>query len=423
MQTPMVVSRGVDTLVLNIYYKDRNSKPYKQPIPDELKEQLDAWKQAAIMAEEPVPIPLTFEGAALHMYPNGAGKGQWRWLMCCDSINLLVSMGRFNGIAQVRLSSEYLWSCHNVDDAWLRVEMFVARFLNSRIYVQVSEAHLCVDIAGWDVEAINQRRDFVSRSHKRSAYEVTDFTVEEFSYGLHRSGFHFSKGSPISCAIYDKTREIREESLKWWFHDLWQASGWDAEKQPQVWRVEFRFKREVLHELSVEDEFQGIEDAFQFSDRLQALWAYACGHVGGGADGLPDGWLRYVVPGADSNRSRWVTHLVWMEVQKAFAVLPDEEEDKSEVIRKRKRQASLDRATAATVGYLSSMAAWLGCDGSRGEEADFLYMLHWLRERTPVYLGARQRQFAKEVAKKRVRFERQRQAEQEADGVWGLPHT
>ena len=81
--------------------------------------------------------------------------------------------------------------------------------------------------------------------------------------------------------------------------------------------------------------------------------------------------------------------------------------------RKRKRQASLDRATAATVGYLSSMAAWLGCDGSRGEEADFLYMLHWLRERTPVYLGTRQRQFAKEVEKKRVRFERQQADERE----------
>src|SRR5437868_11718775 len=146
---PLVVGRGVDTLVLNVYYRDGQHKPCKREIPHELKEQLDAWKQAAITAEEPIPVPLTFEGASLHMYPNGAGKGQWRWLLCCESFNLLISMGRLNCIAQVRLSSEYLWSCRMMDDAWLRVEMFLSDFFNRRIYVQVSEVHLCVDIAGW----------------------------------------------------------------------------------------------------------------------------------------------------------------------------------------------------------------------------------------------------------------------------------
>ncbi len=85
-------------------------------------------------------------------------------------------------------------------------------------------------------------------------------------------------------------------------------------------------------------------------------------------------------------------------------------------MRKRKHQASLERAVASTVGYLSSMAAWLGRDGGKaGEEADLLYMIAWLRKRTPVYLGKRARTFAKEVEKKRVRFEKQRAYEQE----WG----
>ena len=68
---------------------------------------------------------------------------------------------------------------------------------------------------------------------------------------------------------------------------------------------------------------------------------------------------------------------------------------------------------ASTVGYLSSMAAWLGRDGEAGEEADLLYMIAWLRERTPVYLGKRARKFAKEVERKRIRFERQRAYEQD----------
>ena len=419
--TPLIVGRGVDTLVLNVYFRDGQHKPCKRDLPHELKEQLDAWKQAAIVAEEPIPVPLTFEGASLHMYPNGAGKGQWRWLLRCESFNLLVSMGRLNCIAQVRFSSEFLWSCRGVDHAIVRVEEFlVHQFLQECVYMQVSEVHLCADIAGWDVESIDQRRDFVSRSRKRGTYEVTDLDIQDFSYGLTRSGFLFSRGGPISCVIYDKTREIRQQSQKWWFHDLWQTHGWDMEAQPVVWRVEFRFKREVLHELSVEGQFEGIEDAYSLLERLPLLWAYAAGHVDGGEDGLPDGWLRLVVPGADSNRSRWATHAVWAEVQRAFVVSPDEEgeeekqaEDKTQVIRKRKYQANLERAVAATVGYLSSMAAWLGRDGTVGEEADLLYMIAWLRERTPVYLGKRARKFATEVEHKRVRFERQRAHERE----------
>jgi len=419
--SPMIVGRGVDTLVLNISYRDGQHKPCKRELPHNLKEQLDAWKHAAITAEEPIPVPLTFEGVNLHMYPNGAGKGQWRWLLRCESFNLLVSMGRLNCVAQVRFSSEFLWSCRGVDDAIVRVEEFlVHHFLQECVYMQVSEVHLCADIAGWDVASIDQRCDFVSRSRKRGTYEVTDLQIEDFSYGLTRSGFLFSRGGPISCVIYDKTREIRQQSQKWWFHDLWQANGWNAEEQPVVWRVEFRFKREVLHELSVEGQFEGIEDAFSLLERIPLMWAYAAGHVSSGEDGVHDGWLRLVVPGADSNRSRWTTHAVWAEVQQAFVVssYEDEEEErgdeKAEVIRKRKYQASLERAVAATVGYLSSMAAWLGRDGGKaGAEADLLYMIAWLRERTSVYLGKRARKFAKEVEKKRVRFEKQRAYEQD----------
>jgi hypothetical protein len=417
---PLIVGRGVDTLVLNVYFRDGQHKPCKREIPHELKEQLDAWKQAAIVEEEPIPVPLAFEGASLHMYPNGAGKGQWRWLLRCESFNLLISMGRLNCVAQVRFSSEFLWSCRGVDDAIVRVEEFlVHHFFQECVYLQVSEVHLCADIAGWDVESIDQRRDFVSRSRKRGTYEVTDLDIQDFSYGLTRSGFLFSRGGPISCVIYDKTREIRQQSQKWWFHDLWQANGWDIEEQPVVWRVEFRFKREVLHELSVAGQFEGVEDAFSLLERLPYLWAYAVGHIGGGEDGLPDGWLRLVVPGADSNRSRWVTHAVWEEVQRAFVVSSEEGEEQEQdgekalVIRKRKYQGNLERAVASTVGYLSSMAAWLGRDGEAGEEADLLYMIAWLRERTPVYLGKRARKFANEVGKKRIRFERQRAYERD----------
>src|SRR5256886_3452647 len=281
--SPLVVGRGVDTLVLNVYFRDGQHKPCKREIPHELKEQLDAWKQAAIVEEEPIPVPLSFEGVNLHMYPNGAGKGQWRWLLRCESFNLLVSMGRLNCVAQVRFSSEFLWSCRGVDDAIVRVEEFLVHyFLQDCVYLQVSEVHLCADVAGWDVESIDQRRDFVSRSRKRGTYEVTDLDIQDFSYGLTRSGFLFSRGGPISCVIYDKTREIRQHSQKWWFHDLWQANGWDMEEQPVVWRGGVRFQQGGFYELGVGGEVVGGEDGFSLLGRLPPLCVDGVGRVGGG---------------------------------------------------------------------------------------------------------------------------------------------
>ncbi len=84
----------------------------------------------------------------------------------------------------------------------------------------------------------------------------------------------------MSCTIYDKTREMKQ-SGKEWFTDIWRLHGWDEEKDGSVWRVEFKFKREALHELQQDDEFWGIEDAFDLPERLPLLWAYAAGHVQG----------------------------------------------------------------------------------------------------------------------------------------------
>ncbi|GAC1355978.1 MAG: hypothetical protein NVSMB38_36980 [Ktedonobacteraceae bacterium] len=73
------------------------------------------------------------------------------------------------------------------------------------------------------------RTDFVSRSRKRVPhYEAgwTCETVSEYSYGLLPSGFDFSPRGPMSCTIYDKTREIKK-SGKVWMEDVWRANGWD----------------------------------------------------------------------------------------------------------------------------------------------------------------------------------------------------
>ena len=169
--------------------------------------------------------------------------------------------------------------------------------------------------------------------------------------------------------------------------------------------MELRYKREALHELQQEldgeEVFHGIEDVYVLMDMFPLLWAYGVGSLQGGKDGLPDGWIRCVVPGTDKTRSRWPTHPGWRVVQAAFATLDERPVDFGKVVRKRHRDHNIDRMVEAIVGYTSSLAAHLGGEYSE-DTVDFSLVLHWLAIAGPEYLERVKRDFASEVQRKRV---------------------
>jgi hypothetical protein len=151
-----------------------------------------------------------------------------------------------------------------------------------------------------------------------------------------------------SC-IYHKSVEIRQKfPTKVWFHDLWKRNGWDGSSE--VWRVEFRLTREFLYSVH-------IEDVHDLPERLPSLWEYCAGRSGGGSDGLPDGWLRYVTPTDDTNRSRWPVHPAWAVMQQAFTT---EDEGLGLLVRERIREKNMRQGLASVIGYLSTLSAWDG---------------------------------------------------------------
>jgi hypothetical protein len=255
-----IVNVGVDTLVLNAFSIDERGKPIKCELDLSLRLHLDEWKREAQEVHEECPTILVFNDAILHMSPNGAGQGQWPWMLKTKDITLYVSGGHWNGIASLRLGSQYLWSCQGILDAIMSAQRFLDDLFKQEVYLQVSLVDLCVDVAGWeDVEQLDKVQNFVSRSRKRMIHDESEWIGEvksrEYSMGFARTGFDFSRGkhgsSSLSCRIYDKSRELKQ-SGKEWFLDLWRAHGW-SEEDGCVWRVEFSFKREVLHELQQEN--------------------------------------------------------------------------------------------------------------------------------------------------------------------------
>lgn len=197
---------------------------------------------------------------------------------------------------------------------------------------------MCADVVGWDVSHCDWQNSFVSRAVGENARPADSVVSDGPCVARRRwkeiATLDFGKHtSPVSCCIYHKTAEIRQQSpTKVWFHDLWKRNGWNG--LDAVWRVEFRLTREFLHAV-------GIESAFDLPGQLPLLWEYCAGRPGGADDGLPDGWLRYVVPSEnDTTRSRWPVHPAWVVVQQAFTV---ENDGLGPLVRRRIREINIER--------------------------------------------------------------------------------
>lgn len=403
-----VLAVGVDSLWLNACYAAEDATteleqmaPDARPLDEMTMMHLTALQQRARVAEKPVATDYEFNGACLMMYPNGGGmKSLWAFILRNDALEVKVGRGTRNGIiAKVRLSAEYLWSERDLLYSIACVHTFLMGVFDARIALQVSELHLCADIVGYDFGAGDWRDGFVRRcglkphfgngvpdDEENDAIEPSDDDegvmqgpdsvhlryrpITGLSFGTHKSA--------MAAVVYNKTTYIKQKAKDTvWFHDLWQEQGWDGETE--VWRVEFRFKRSLLHECE-------IDSAYAVADRLAALWDYAS-----------ISWLRYVEPSQDTNRSRWEVHPAWHVVQGAFAVaVTPEQIEMGPVVRERKRKVNIEMMIAQLMGCFITLRAW---DKARElcECEDVSLVLHDFYERGEDYLARKQKDFSAAV--------------------------
>jgi hypothetical protein len=296
MVSPRIVGTNIDTWILNI----------KGELRTELDQELERLKATCQELETDLATSWRFAAESLFLKPHGSGR-QWRWILHCPSLHLDVGRGRLNGIiGKARLSSAFLWE-RSPDVALALLYAFLASFYGERFSLQVGEVHLCADLAGWEL-ALDDAPAFLSRGHTRkthfdavedaeeSATEWAPPALEVNLFGRRCTGFEFSKGAAHSCTIYDKTKEITL-SRKEWMQAVWASNGWDGDAR--VTRIEFRYKRECLREMEVEDAYTAL-------GQLPSLWAYSTQR-----------WLRHTIPTTDRNRGRWPLSPQWAEVQRA----------------------------------------------------------------------------------------------------------
>ena len=359
MMRYQIVGANIDTWLINV----------KGKLPDGLAEELDFLKEASQEADEDIPTRWTFAGETLFIRAHGSGR-QWRWILHCPSLHLDIGRGKLNHIiGKARLSAAFLWE-HEVGEALHLLYSFLVGFYGEGFTLQVSEVHLCADIAGWEL-SLDDAPAFITRGHRRKTHtegEDAEDEAEEEPFvrpslelnmtGRRCTGYEFSKGAAHSCTIYDKTKEITV-SRKDWMQEVWRSNGWDGEAS--VTRVEFRYKRECLKEL-------GVEDPYLLLDQLPGLWAYSTLQ-----------WLRHTIPTDDTNRGRWECSPFWQAIQQA-----DFFGNGTPAVRERKRVGDLRLICQMLSGCSTTAAAYLA--GQLPADEDGTHFLLWFMTWQEEYL-------------------------------------
>ncbi len=488
MKSPVrILGAFVDTLVMNVYPTNGQFEIERVEMSPALKTELEQWKKLAQDREEDIPSRFIFGGSNLLMRTKGS-EG-FNWILRNDKITLAVNRSsKMQLWAQVRCSSAYLWSVRDLGKVVSDVHVFLMSIFGQLITLQPSSVDLAVDVFGLDLRSIQDVKErFVSRAQLTGLIPSAipeDGMIDGPDAIKQRwgrlTGLPFgSRSGALSALIYDKSHEIRYHSPeKAWFWDLWQH---EAEKQhfcllptARIWRVELRFKRQALNELQG-DTFHGINDAYDLEAHIPGLWAYAVGHLGGAPvrssdkkrakpDWLPDGWLRYIIPTDDTNRSRWPVHPDWEVIQSAFTPVavsePDYEQEQRErdallsdldaylashphapsdelrpfaspdpevmdthepalpapsslspvpfdlapYIRKRKVQVNMRRMVAQIAGCLITAEAWRRSAPEDDVEPDISSTVHFIYGQVQAYLAQTGRDFTESVQKKRVLY-------------------
>jgi hypothetical protein len=279
---------------------------------------------------------------------------------------------------------------------------FLVSFLDGDDFrLQVSEVHLCADVAGWEL-SLQDAPAFIARGHRRTSHVEGESPADESEaiqigagspndedgaeyvapalevnlHGRRCTGFEFSQGAIHSCCIYDKTKELAI-SRKEWMRAVWEQHGWDGTSR--VTRVEFRYKRECLKEL-------GIEDPYEMLDQVAGMWSYStmC-------------WLRHTVPTEDTNRGRWLASSFWQAVQAAeyFG-------DPVPLGRARKTAGDLTVICQMIAGCSTTAAAFLA--GQLPDADDGTHFLIWFSTWLEHYLAKKHLTFRAIRVDKQVRF-------------------
>lgn len=208
-----IVGVGVDTLKVNLKRLTEDGIPDPvQELPRGLETRLKEWQEQARDAGKPLPLPpdFSFEDARLSMYPNGASA--WKYIMRNDCLEIKIGPRlQLPMIANVTFQSPYLWGFGPVR-AVQRADTFLCQAFG-QVAMQVAQIDACVDLVGLKLPTEWER---VFISHALRKRPIGESQKDQAVYkGRKLETVNFSgHGRPVSCKLYNKSKEIATVSKK-----------------------------------------------------------------------------------------------------------------------------------------------------------------------------------------------------------------
>src|SRR5690242_9838357 len=159
-----ILGAFIDTLVLNVYPTDASFEIEERRIDEDLKAELMLLKGQAQEEEEEMPSRFVFRGQPLLMKAKG-GDG-FNWILHNRMLTVAVNRSsKAQILAQVRLSSEYLWRVRDLGSILVEVHQFLMSIFGPYIVPHVSSCDLAVDVTGLDLSSVEVVKEhFVSRA-------------------------------------------------------------------------------------------------------------------------------------------------------------------------------------------------------------------------------------------------------------------
>jgi len=364
---PLVLASGLDSVVVAVSLRWPNDATFKR---------LAQLKQAAKEREDGEPFQVSIdENATARFVVKPNGKDGFEWLLTSGEMG--IALGNWiepkqRPSAMVDIRSEALWR-FGADAAVARAVAILEAMGADVEAVKPSRLDLCTDVllgeqdwhAGLD-------QHFVTRARGTNMYRKN----------RDLSGFSLGSGEVVA-RLYDKPREIREQSGKEWMYPIWKLPA--VPEGCRIIRVEFQVRRDALREfqLNAWDDVRGA---------LPRLWAYCTRD-----------WLRLAV---DPQLHHTQQDLLawWAPVQNGFAGAQGAEP----LVRELAVNTDLRRLGAQAIGALSSIVAikLADRDATEGVLLDPVGFLHSALSDARKHAPQDDAKFTRRIDRKRARLAR-----------------
>lgn len=300
---------GLDTVQCAYYLSPPSSKHLDFRTLALIKEQLR-------MSKSREPRAVILGGTEFFVYPYGSSSG---YPFVLTNEDFKIELGEFNSPSCfVTFRSHALWrqSASTLHEKFLTWAKGVGCQMQQP--ETLSRVDFCFDYSLRDRDF--DADSFVSLSDKDSQHREHG-SIQTFTLG---------KGDVV-LRVYDKIAEIRQQSAKVWFHELWGQNE-------NVWRIEWQLRKPILRGFSIRT-FRDLQE------RQGGLLHFLAEH---------HDTLRSRTE--DSNRSRWPLHPLWIDLQQRLTelhALESKQIDGKELV----LDERLMRLTISMYGYLKRMAA------------------------------------------------------------------